>query len=220
MRYSFTKVSGNSKTGPMPVTLTEKASCPDSCPLKNNGCYASAGRLNIHWNKGMKLSLSQLTANIAALPPGKLWRHNVAGDFILENERIDRRAMVQIVKANTGRKGFGYTHAQPQVGSNATLIKYANQNGFALNLSADSLVEADKLAALNIAPVVTILPAGQTENTTTPAGRKVVVCPNYKNPNIQCIDCGLCQKQRSAIVGFPAHGIQLTKVNAVFNQTN
>jgi len=30
--YQFTKLSSNSKIGPIPCTVTEKRSCPDSCP--------------------------------------------------------------------------------------------------------------------------------------------------------------------------------------------
>ena len=44
-------VSVNAKTGPIPVTTSSKNTCPDSCQLKGNGCYAEVGRVNIHWQK-------------------------------------------------------------------------------------------------------------------------------------------------------------------------
>lgn len=213
----FTLVSRNEKTGPMPVTGSDKTTCPDACPLKNNGCYAAVGRLNIHWtrldNKG--LSLSELVSRIKSIPNGRIWRHNQMGDLPGENNSIDSKALNAIVEANIGKRGFTYTH-KPMNKKNQTLVKKANDKGFTINLSADNLAEADSLAKLNVAPVVTILPSDQKENTMTPEGRKVVVCPNYTH-NVQCFDCGLCQKKdRTCIVGFPAHGIAKAKVDNVF----
>lgn len=218
-KFSFTLISHNAKTGPIPVTMTDKQSCPNSCPLKGNGCYASAGRLNIHWmklGKSYGLSIKQLADKISGLPAGKLWRHNQAGDLPGSNEKINRADLKLIVKANKGKRGFTYTHYKP-VGSNKVAIREANKAGFTINLSADNLTEADKFMALGIAPVATILPLDQKENVTTPAGNKVVVCPNYTH-NVQCVDCQLCQKaDRSVIVGFPAHGIAKRAVTETFN---
>ena len=216
MRFNFVMVSGNAKTGPMPVTSTSKDSCPDSCPLKNNGCYASAGRLNILWTRlnDRGLTFRQLIKSIASIPLGRIWRHNQAGDLPGKNERIDAGALRAIVDANRGRRGFTYTH-KPMTRENRRLVKEANAGGFTINLSADNLEEADALASLNVAPVVTVLNSDARENLATPAGRKVVICPAYTH-NVQCVDCGLCQHaKRSVIVGFPAHGPSFKRVNDV-----
>lgn len=217
-KYGFTLISHNAKTGPIPVTMTDKQSCPSSCPLKDKGCYAAMGRLNIHWlrlnNKG--LNINQLAEKISGLPAGKLWRHNQAGDLPGSKDKINAKDLNLIVKANKGKRGFTYTHHTPFNKDNARAIKQANKAGFTVNLSADNLAEADQMAALKIAPVVTILDSEQKENITTPKGNKVVVCPNYTH-NVQCVDCQLCQKaDRSVIVGFPAHGIAFRRVNEVF----
>jgi len=45
----LTLKSGNVKTGPIPVSTTSKASCSDTCPFKDNGCYADGGPLALHW---------------------------------------------------------------------------------------------------------------------------------------------------------------------------
>lgn len=220
MKFSFTLVSHNSKTGPIPVTGTSKDSCPDACPLKNNGCYAATGRLNIHWTRlGSKgLNLAELTEKIKSIPSGRLWRHNQMGDLPGKNDKIDGKAVNSIVEANKGRKGFTYTHYDPSIGKNASVVKSANKNGFTINLSADNLSEADSFSDMGIAPVVTILPSDQKSNTVTPKGRKVVVCPNYTH-GVQCMDCQLCQRaDRSVIVGFPAHGISFKKVNQIAKQ--
>lgn len=219
-RYNFTLVSHNAKTGPMPVTMTSKDSCPESCPLKGNGCYASAGRLNITWTRmnDRGLDFDTLIERIKSIPKGRIWRHNQAGDLPGSNDRINGKALSRIVNANAGRQGFTYTHYSPSIAGNAKAISKANRAGFTINLSANTLEQADQFKALNIGPVVALLPSEQRENSTTPAGHKVVVCPNYTH-GVQCFDCKLCQRSdRSVIVGFPAHGPSYKKVNAVVNQ--
>jgi len=45
-----------------------------------------------------------------------------------------------------------------EIDQNAVAIKCANQNGFTVNLSADSIEEADELVSLETGPVATVLP--------------------------------------------------------------
>lgn len=220
MLYGFVMVSANSKTGPIPITISSKDTCPKSCPLKKEnggGCYASSGRVNIAWTRlnteGLKFN--QLLEKIKSIPNGRIFRHNVAGDLTHKDEAIDRKKLNQLVEASKGKRGFCYTHHNPSLKSNRDAIKKSNKAGFTINLSADNLSEADKFKGYNVAPVVVLLPSDQKTNTITPKGNKVIVCPNYTH-NVQCMDCGLCQKaDRSVIVGFPAHGISFKKVNQI-----
>jgi hypothetical protein len=122
---------------------------------------------------------------------------------------IDHPALRQLVAANTGKRGFTYTHKPMHVAANRVSVKHANEHGFTVNLSADTLAEADELAALNIAPVVVVLDAkeGERHDVTTPEGRKVATCPATYRDNVTCASCQLCQRRdRKVIVGFPAHG--------------
>jgi hypothetical protein len=150
---------------------------------------------------------------IAALPVGQVWRHNQAGDLPGDNERVSPRLLESLATANIGRRGFTYTHKpvldgqSGPVENNRRAIAAANRKGFVINLSANGLSHADKLAALDIGPVVTILPAGIEENTETPDGRKVIVCPAQKRDGVTCSTCRLCSRgDRSVIVGFIPHG--------------
>lgn len=118
----MTRAAGNSKTGPIPVTTSIKSTCPTSCPLKGNGCYAEAGPISWHWkavgeNRGY--SLEQLCEEISALPKHQLWRWAQASDLPGDGEYIDEVALAKITKANTGRNGFGYTHYDPRIPHNA-----------------------------------------------------------------------------------------------------
>jgi hypothetical protein len=76
-----------------------------------------------------------------------------------------------------------------------------------------ALADADARADLDAGPVVVVLPSDQVVNTKTPAGRSVVVCPATIRDDVSCATCQLCQRQRSAIVGFPAHGSRKRVIN-------
>ena len=219
MHYHLTPVSGNAKTGPIPVSTTSAATCPTACPFRKSGCYADGGPLAMHWaqvtsgNRGT--DLDSFCSSIAALPDGTLWRHNQAGDLPGSGNTINGKALSQLVRANIGKRGFTYTH-KPMTAKNRLAVQRANAAGFTVNLSANNLAHADALAALAIAPVVVVLPADQTANTVTPKGRNVVVCPATIRDDVTCAKCQLCQRQGNRpIIGFPAHGSSARKASAV-----
>lgn len=218
-QIQFTRVSRNSKTGPMPVTTTSEETCAHDCPLKHNGCFADNGPLALVWRKVTErkagLSWDTAMAEIRKLPKGTLWRHNQAGDLPGIGNVIDHKAMESLVSANRGKRGFTYTH-KPMFTHNAAQIRHANESGFTVNLSANNPVEADKLASLGIAPVVVVLPADQTRATKTPDGRQIAICPASLSDNVNCASCGLCaEPNRKAIIGFPAHGAAKRKASNV-----
>ena len=207
----LTLKSANAKTGPIPVSTTEKDSCPDDCAMRT-ACYADAGPLALHWaavSDGRRgTDWPTFVGAIAALPDAQLWRHNQAGDLpkLPGRKTIDPVKLGQLVKANTGRRGFTYSHHRDA--DSLHWIRHANAWGFTVNLSANDLHDADVLADTGAGPVVVVLPSTQTTNTVTAKGRTVVVCPATQRDDVSCATCQLCQRQRSAIVGFPAHGIK------------
>ena len=222
---AFNRVSGNAKTGPIPVTTTGQQSCPSACPLKGQGCYAETGPISWHWKKltdGRKASMrySDVMDEISRLPKGQLWRHNAAGDLMHNAETIDSQALIALVKANKRSKARGFTYTHHDVQNNAVnraLVAASNAKGFTINLSANNLEHADELKALNIGPVVTIMPMDCVKLTTTPAGNTVVQCPATYSDNITCATCGICQvPTRKAIIGFPVHGVAKKKAQKVF----
>ena len=207
MQVHLTLNSANAKTGPIPVSTTEKASCPSNCAVRD-ACYAASGPLALHWaavSAGTRgTSWGEFTQAIAALPDGQLWRHNQAGDLPAVGGSVDAVKLGQLVAANQGKRGFTYSHHRDA--ASLAWIRHANQWGFTVNLSANDLADADALADHQAGPVVVVLPSTQNQNTTTPAGRAVVVCPATQRDDVSCATCQLCQRQRAAIVGFPAHG--------------
>lgn len=226
MQTHLTLVSRNVKTGPIPVSTTSAESCPSACPFNNankGGCYAESGPLAIHWRKVTQgqsgESYGVFLDKIARLPKGQLWRHNQAGDLIGKGDSLDTLALSLLVKANKGKRGFTYTHKPLATQAEKDAIAQANKGGFTVNLSGNNPAHADTLADMGIAPVVTVLPADAMENTTTPKGRKIVVCPATIRDDVSCYTCGLCARQRDAIVGFPAHGTSKRKADSIAKES-
>jgi hypothetical protein len=215
--YHFTPESRNAKTGRIPTTTTSENTCPPSCAMFDT-CYAKGGPQAMHWRKvsdGKRGgTITELCDKIRALPEGQIWRHNVSGDLPGIGEFIKGLDLRRITDANRGKRGFTYTHKRPHVGNNAAHIAEANANGFTVNLSSNSLAEADEFLALGIAPVVTILPIDATENTTTPNGARVVVCPATQRDDVTCETCKMCAvRDRSTVIGFPVHGSRKRQAN-------
>jgi hypothetical protein len=166
MRVQFIAVSQNAKTGPIPASIVERASCWPDCALYENGCYAETGALAIHWDRVSRgpagASWSEFCAKVAALRPGRLWRHAQAGDLPGYGPQINAALLEELVTANTGKSVIAFTH-KPVLGDdpiaveNRRLTAAAVKAGFTVNLSADNAANADRLAELGIAPVVIVL---------------------------------------------------------------
>lgn len=219
MKFKFTRVSSNAKTGPIPVTMTERASCPDACPLRKNGCYADNFPLSLHWNRvaDTGISLEQLCEEIAALPDGQLWRHNVAGDLPMEAYGlIDRMTLHTLTWANGGKRGFTYTHHELNH-LNVGRIREANTLGFTVNVSTNSSKEAVNVVQRHKLPTVCLLPKDETRKSFDVDGVKVVTCPATLHDDVTCASCGMCANAaREFVIGFPAHGARAKKVEVIF----
>jgi subtilisin family serine protease len=216
VRTHLTMKSENGKTGAMPVSTSGAQTCPVSCPLASRGCYAKHGPMRLHWNHvtaGTRgETWSDFLATIAALPAGTLWRHNQAGDLPGRGDTLDIPALAALAAANSGKHGFTYTHKPLRSRAEKTAVKKAVAQGFAINLSADNLAEADALAALGIAPVVVTVPTFADMPKATPDGRPLVPCPQQTSA-VPCAQCMLCAKPwRKTIVAFAAHGTGKTAI--------
>ena len=208
MNVHLSPISSNSKTGPIPVSTTSKASCPPDCGQRD-ACYADRSFLGMHWSQvttgARGADWPTFCASIAQLPDEQLWRHNQAGDCPPDatGETVDPVKLGQLVAANRGKRGFTYSHWKDD--QSIAWFAHANAWGFTVNLSADTISEVDRLYGRG-SPVVVVVPSTTTQNFTTPAGRRVVICPATQRDNVSCATCQLCQRQRDAIVAFPAHG--------------
>ena len=227
MFYVLNPVSGNTKTGPMPVSTSNSTTCPDACPIKAKGCYAKYGPVGMHWRKldngesKNAVEWPQFIRQVKALSNNTLWRHNQAGDLNGDAVMIDGPKLRDLIVANGRKRGFTYTHYDVlsdtfESRQNALLIQDANVKGFTINVSGNDVNHADKLKALNVAPVVVIMPRDADKVSYTPAGNKVVICPAENNDKVNCVKCALCQDvKRDYIIGFRAHGTAAKSVELI-----
>lgn len=210
MFVHLTAVSRNSKTGPIPVSTTSADTCPETCPFKNNGCYAGYGPLKLHWDRvtsGERSTPWDVFLNaIRRLPQQQLWRHNQAGDLPGQGTAVDADLLMQLVDANKGKRGFTYTH-KPMTPENVALLRRANSAGFTINASANSLSDADVMMDLGL-QVVAVVPADSVSKGTTPGGYPFVVCPAQDQDGVNCASCGLCHNAdpKRPVIAFRAHG--------------
>ena len=216
MQFQFIKKSGNAKTGPMPVTYSPRATCGDCCSLKDGPCYGETGPVSWNWNK-LDAALrgndwDVMIGQIDALPFLTCWRHNVLGDLPHNDQRIDSDKLYDLIDANTGKLGFTYTHHDMGIMHNRNMVRYANDNGFTINLSADNLAMADELHALNIGPVAVMVEEDARDSFKTPAGNSVVVCPAAYQDDMTCARCKMCARQRETIIGLPVHGARKNQI--------
>lgn len=220
MNYQFTRYSSNIKTGRIPTTMTEKASCPTTCPYRGNGCYAENFPLSLHWNKvtGNGIDINELASNLGTVPKGQLWRHNVAGDLPLTHDGvIDTVALAPMLKINVKNnlKGFTYTHHSKTL-DNVFKIKAMASLGFTVNLSYDSIDQLNACSLEGVAKVVVVPSEVKEKQWTSEAGHNIVVCPaTYKDDTV-CENCGLCaESKRQCVVAFPVHGTKKKKANLI-----
>lgn len=214
LRVTFKLESQNRKLGGIPCSITSAETCPPTCGLFGKGCYAEFSYLRSHWARTSSEGLNwrAFCREVSALPEGQLWRHNEAGDLPGAGVRITGMLLDDLVRANKGRRGFTFTH-KPMTAVNRELVRKANAAGFVINLSADSLEQADQLAELGVGPVAVVLSSSAPERSKTPAGRTVVTCL-AETRGLTCASCQLCAVgERKSVVGFRAHGQLKRSVN-------
>jgi len=224
MKFKFTSISSNVKTGPIPVTMTERDSCPDTCLLKRNGCYADNFPLSLHWDRVETngISFDALLENIKALPDGQLWRHNVAGDLPSLAGLVDSNDFNQLVDAAKHTSPIIYTHHRLYP-HNQKLFSAARSKGVVVNASCESIGTAYSAIRSGV-NAVCIMPKDAepvTKLTHPDSGEelaRVVICPAQQRDSVTCASCGLCARDRvesKVIVGFIPHGAKSKKVNAM-----
>lgn len=114
--------SGNTKTGVMPVSMTDRSTCPNACSFKgkdpvtgkSNGCYADGGRTRMAWNtvEANGVGWTAFCQQVATLiKPDTVWRHDGAGDLQpCSQDKLCADSCDELTQANRGKRGFTYTH--------------------------------------------------------------------------------------------------------------
>lgn len=234
MSFKFIDNSQSRKIGDMPSSYSPRSTCPDTCGLKNNGCYGDKFPIRLHWdryssdNKNNWEDFVSQVRDFRQANPNKLWRYNVVGDLVGNKNKIDFYKLKKLVKANNKGKVLAYTHKHNLSGTkmsedNIAHVRYANKRGFTINLSADNVSDAKILSDKTNLPVATVLnmtkqkydvlkPQVRKDYTEYLSDNKIVICPEQTqdklsaSKTITCDTCQLCANpKRKVIVGFLKH---------------
>lgn len=211
--------SSNSKTGPVSTTYAPQASCPQSCPLRDAGCYAEGGLVGIHTrqvNRAARAASKRQTtsAAIAAaearaidkLSGQRPMRLHVVGDARTTAAARILAAAANRYMAKAGQVVWTYTHAWRTVARRAW-------DKISVLASTEQLSDA-KLAMRQgyaVAVVVAQHPVDGKAWVDGETGLKVIPCPAQTRQAVQCVDCKLCWRdgwlrESGAVIAFESHG--------------
>jgi hypothetical protein len=202
--------SGNSKLGQLASVYAPWSTCPPACPLMSM-CYARKGLCGLVAKKYAHSSFADMLDGITSVHEGLPWRWGVLGDLPGIGNVITRDKLKALVARNEHRLGFTYTH-KPLSRKNVELIKWANTQGFTINVSVESLAQVDAMNALGL-PCATVVPSslGDWRHLKTNAGALIIRCP-AEYAKTQCATCGgsrgpLCARSaRGFAIGLTSHG--------------
>lgn len=217
-----TKIMGSEKVDATYASI--KATCPDSCDLKDKGCYAQTSfvgminwRMNRRARQGSPLDVARAEAqaidasyNGGQVPTGRALRIHVAGDSrTLAGTRVINKAVARWRKRGGG-DCWSYTHAWKHV-------PREEWNNVSTLASVDSVSDIEQARAQGYAPAI-VVPEFTTDKAFTLPGSdtKFIPCPAQTHPGgkeIGCTDCRLCFNANRLYKGnfgiaFAAHGIK------------
>jgi len=222
------------------VTL-DRATCPESCPLKGAGCYAESGPLRLTWDRVSRgeakgdgrdrwagEGFPELARTLLSLriPSGALLRIGDAGDPSLDGT-LSLALLGALGKlTNRGVRVILYTHADLSTEHNARIIRRVRDlyPRLVVNASVHGTEATRRHRATDDHDRVTTVTPDFWEATElrpdgarsidVPDGPTIVRCPaEYRDTD--CERCGLCARSRGYVIGFTVHGTQRRKATEV-----
>lgn len=217
-----TKIMGSKKVDATYSSI--KHTCPDSCSLKDAGCYAQSsfvGMVNMKNERrarsasAIEVARSEARAidesyNGGQVPLGRALRVHVAGDSrTLAGTRLINAALERWKKRGGGDV-WSYTHAWKAV-------PRALWSQVSILASVESVKEAAAARAQGYAPAI-VVPEHPSDKAFKLEGSDVkwIPCP-AQTREVGCTDCRLCFNADRLFEGnfgiaFAAHGINKNKI--------
>lgn len=208
----LTTKTKNRKIGDIAATyLPIKQTCPDSCVLKDNGCYAQVGYVGMYMMK-LEARFEGVSAydlvrkearEIAAFGPkakGKPLRLHVSGDARTTKSAI----LLRDAAKKWDGKVFTYTHAWRTVPRKAW-------GKVSVLASCESTGEAKEAMKRGYAPSLTVA-FHPGEKAYMQDGVKIIPCPQQTR-EVTCDKCRLCMndtmlRAQNAVISFAVHGVR------------
>jgi hypothetical protein len=219
--------SKNSKLGNKPVDTTYasiNATCPNSCELKNNGCYASLSFVAIQVAKLDKSSIG-VSAVEAARHEARAIDESYGGGKVpsLRDMRLhvsgDSRTIKgsKLINSSVGRwkkRGGGDCWSYSHAWRNVPRSVWSHVSMLASISKPEEAVEARKQG---YAPAIVVSEFSSPKAFTVPGSDvKYIPCPAQTSPggkDIGCTECRLCFNadrlyEKNIGIAFEAHGVK------------
>lgn len=215
------ELSKNTKTGYVSATYAPIQTCPDTCPLKNSGCYGQSGPCGVTFsrisNNAQSLSEKEI-AEKEAQAIDKLsgefpLRLHVTGDCTTnETAKIVSDACERYM-TKEDQPVWAYTHAWETVDRDSWGIV----NVLASCESSDQVRRASE-KGYSVAWVTPLTRIADRVTKAAQMGLNARLCKNFTK-GMQCKQCKAClDTNEKDIVLLPTHGNQVKKADQVANQ--
>ena len=216
-----TERSENRKLGGVSVTLASiKGSCPTTCPLRDNGCYAQDSFVGMmvrrmdNFVQDADLDASAVAhdeANaIDGLSGKRALRLHVAGDCKTDEAAHTVSGAAGRYSARHGQPVWTYSHAWRDVARDSW-------KDVSVLASCETTQDVREASARGYASarVVPEFPNGR--RAWQEDGLTMLPCPEQSGAAASCADCKLCWKDQSlrsrgVTIAFAAHGSGTQKV--------
>lgn len=212
-----TKIMGSEK---IDATYTSiKRTCPNTCSLKDTGCYAQTSftgittRRNDHRARGespLDVARSEAKAiddsyNGDAVPQGRALRLHVAGDSrTVKGTRVLNKAIARW-KARGGGSCWSYTHAWRHVPRK----EWSNVSILA---SVENPQDVNQARTQGYAPAIVVGQFPTDKAFTVPGSNTTFIPCVNQTRGVGCSDCQLCFRadwlyETNRGIAFQAHGV-------------
>jgi hypothetical protein len=216
---SNTKIAGSKKVDATYASI--KATCPDTCSLKNEGCYAQTSfvgmvnhRMNRRARQGSPLEVARAEAkaidqsyNGGKVPEGRACRLHVSGDSRTIKGTRSINAAIGRWKARGGGDVWSYTHAWAHVPRH-------EWSHISVLASIESVADVETVRRQGYAPALVV-----SEHTTDKAhtllgsSTTFIPCPAQTKEDVSCSTCRLCFRadwlyETNRGITFAAHGVK------------
>lgn len=201
--------SKNQKTGVCAATYASQATCPPTCPFRNNGCYGEldyCGRIADRLNQSTvcdptAIALEEARQMDLLVDPLDL-RVHVVGDCPNAGSASIIGAAMLRYQARTGKLAWTYTH-----GWRETPVQAWQRANVMASCEAPQHV---KDAASKGYPAALVVSAHSSERAWDIDGFRVVPCPSQTRHR-KCVECRLCMRaekllKAKIVVSLAAHG--------------
>jgi hypothetical protein len=217
-----TKIMGSKKVDATYVSI--KASCPKTCSLMGEECYAQVGHTGIHVHRldeeaaGLSpLQAARAEANAinnsykgGSVPQGRDMRLHVSGDSrTLAGSRLINNAVGRWQERGGGI-AWSYTHAWQHVPASIW-------SNVAMLASVSTTEEVAEARQQGYAPAIVVAEhPSERSYYLSGSDTKWIPCPNQTR-GVGCSDCRLCFDvarlfQGNYGIAFAAHGVKKNKV--------